>query len=378
MMTAQPQTSQEAALEYKRFTDVQIEALSAEVKALTGKEHHKDRHDKGRVIAELRTQSRYIDARRVAKGLPPVHGFFAGAHDSGGSGEAGLDLEQAAKTAAEVERALKELEPKVEKPPRVELPQKGLPEGIEDKLFEEWARRMAVLEMKVGPRETAADVDELQAIAQEVVDYKDRLHKACGYRNKDLKEDRRLQRLEDRLDALAAALLPEFAEPRPVPEPRDVTGASGVLVDAAELKSRAQQLAAKMVQEREELTGLSPSEAREVRKLLGEIVEIKASMTADGFTEHEQDRDDLVFSRMLRVSKLKRKEHHDKKHNQHRHRAKGSEELRSELDQLHNDLAALKRRLRDELGYSHKDLKHDAEVAEMEERLTALHKFGGA
>lgn len=377
MMTPVPQTTEEAALEYKHFTDLQIAALNAEVKDLTGKEHHKDRHEKGRVVAALRTQSRYIDACRVAKGLPPVHGFFAGA--AGGSEEPALDAEQAARLAAEAEQALKELEPKREETPHVQLPEQGLPAGIEEKLFDEWATRMAKLEKKAGPHEvTSEEVDELQAIAQDVVDYKERLHQACGYRNKDLKGDQRLHLLEDRLDALAASLLPELAEPKPVLEAEESQGAGGAAVGAAELKRRAQHLAAKMVHAHEEVTGLSPSEAKEVEKLLVEIADLKAEMTKAGLHEHEQDRDDRIFTRMLRVSEIRQKEHHDKKHDQHRHKAKGGEDLRAELERLRGDLGGHKRRLRDELGYSHKDLKHDPEVAELEERLTALHKFGGA
>uniref|UniRef100_A0A7S1LYJ3 Uncharacterized protein n=1 Tax=Alexandrium catenella TaxID=2925 RepID=A0A7S1LYJ3_ALECA len=290
-----------------------------------------------------------------------------------------MGSEQAAQMASEAERALKELEPKEERMPHVHLPEQGMPEGIEDKLFEEWAARMAQLEGKAGPHEvTLEEVDELQAIAQEVVDYKERLHQACGYRNKDLKQDRRLHLLEDRLDALAAALLPEFNKPRPAPEAEEAGGAGGAGPSAAELKRRAQHLAAKMVHAHEELTGLSPSEAREVERLLVEIAELKAGMTKAGLAEHEQDRDERVLRRALRVNELRQKEHHDKKHDQHRHKAKHGEELRSELEQLRGDLGAHKQRLRDERGYSHKDLKHDPEVAELEERLAVLHKFGGA
>jgi len=377
-MSTAPQTSQEAALEYKNFTDKQIAELSAEVKALTGKEHHKDRHEKGRVIAELRAQSRYIDACRVSKGMPPLHGFFRGAESK--DEEVALDADEAARLAAAAERALKELEPKVEAMPHIVLPEQGLPAGIEDKLFEEWATRMAGLEKKAGAHEPLPeDVDELQSIAQGIVDYKERLHRTCGYRNKDVKEDRRLRLLEDRLDALAEATLPDFAGPRPALEAEGGSGgAVGAAVNASELKRRAQQLAAKMVRRHEEVTGLSPSEAREVERLLVEITELKARMTVEGLTEHEQDRDERIFARMLRVSELRRKEHHDKKHDQHRHKVKAHDELRTELEQLRSDLGSHKQRLRDELGYSHKDLKHDPDVAELEERLAALHKFGGA
>jgi len=293
-----------------------------------------------------------------------------------------LDVEQAARLAAEAEQALKELEPAKERAPHVRLPKQGLPPGIEDKLFGEWADRLAEMEKKVaGPHEVSAeDVDELQAVAQEVVDYKQRLHEACGYRNKDLKEDKRLHLLEDRLDALAATILPEFTSPRPAPEAEAAPAGGAVAASACELKKRAQQLAAKMVHAHEEVVGLSPSEAKEVEQLLLEVADLKADMTKEGLHEHEQyaDRDERVLKRMVRVSEIRQKEHHDKKHDQHRHRAKHGEELRAELKQLEHGLGAHKQRLRDELGYSHKDLKHDPEVAELEERLSALHKFGGA
>mmetsp|Transcript_132516 Transcript_132516/g.369441 ORF Transcript_132516/g.369441 Transcript_132516/m.369441 type:complete len:396 (-) Transcript_132516:359-1546(-) len=395
-MSSTPHLMQEAASEFKSHTEAKIAALGAELAALTGKEHHHDRAERGRAIAALRMQSRYIDACRVAKGLPPVHGFFAGGSLGNNSSEGGsvlaLEPEQAARLAAEAEQALQELEPKAEEKRHVVLPEQGLPADCEDSLFSEWERRMARLEAKVGPQETdLADIDELQSIAQEVVDHKERLHHACGYRKRDLKADPQLHRIEDRLDALAAALLPDLSSAQQGAEAGaaldtvvavpSTTAAAHEALGAAELKQRARELAAKMVHRHEKAVGLSPSETREVEKLLVEITDLKAKLTAEGLTEHEQDKDERVFTRLLRVSELRQKEHHDKRHDQHRHYRSDRGcfgELRGELEQLRSDFALHKRRLRDERGYSPKDLRHDPDVAELEERLTALHKFGGA
>jgi len=392
-MSSMPHLMQEAASDYKFHTEARIAALGAELAALPGKEHHHDRAERGRAIAALRIQSRYIDACRVAKGLPPVHGFFAGGGLGNSGSEGGsvlaLEPEQAARLAAEAEQALQELEPKAEEKRHVVLPEQGLPADCEDSLFSEWERRMARLEAKVGPQETAlADIDELQSIAQEVVDHKERLHHACGYRKRDLRADPQLHRIEDRLDALAAALLPDLNGPQQAAEagaalevPSTATATGHEAPGAAELKQRAQELAAKMVHRHEKAVGLSPSETREVEKLLVEITDLKAKLTAEGLTEHEQDKDERVFTRLLRVSELRQKEHHDKRRDQHRHHrnARGCfGELRGELERLCGDFAAHKCRLRDERGYGPKDLRHDPDVAELEERLAALHKFGGA
>ncbi|CAE8676033.1 unnamed protein product [Polarella glacialis] len=81
---------------------------------LIGKDHRKERSEKGKEIADLHAEPRYIDACRVENGQPPVHGYFASEAESIGFVEnpgSSVPSEEAARTAAETESALKELEP---------------------------------------------------------------------------------------------------------------------------------------------------------------------------------------------------------------------------------------------------------------------------
>jgi len=290
-----------------------------------------------------------------------------------------LQFEQAAVLAAETERALKELEPKVEKPHRLVLPEKGLPAESVEKLAEEWEARMAKLEAKVGPYGPCdmalEDVDELQSIAQEIVDYKERLRTECGYRKKDFKSDPTLYRLEGRLDDLAGALLGAYHGSHSPGSQKGLEPGS-VGDSAAELRERAQRLAAKIVRSQEEADGLSPSASREREKLLLEVVELRANMAAEGVAEREQERDERVQSRLLRVGELRQKAHRDKKREQRRSRA--VDRLHAELEQLRGSVATHKGRLRSELGYSSADMRQDMDVAELEGRLAVLDRIAGA
>jgi len=66
-----------AATTFKEQMDAQIAKLEAEAAALTGKENKKARVEKDKEKAGIKNQKDYIDACKIVKGLPPVHGFFA-------------------------------------------------------------------------------------------------------------------------------------------------------------------------------------------------------------------------------------------------------------------------------------------------------------
>jgi hypothetical protein len=76
---------QEAAIEldtagaeaYKKAIDEQVAALEAEAAALTGKDNKKARTEKSKEASNLKTEAKYIDACKVAKGLEPKNGNFA-------------------------------------------------------------------------------------------------------------------------------------------------------------------------------------------------------------------------------------------------------------------------------------------------------------
>lgn len=387
----------DAAAEYKAHTEELIAAMRAEADSRTGKEHHEERTAKGKAICELRSQGRYIDACRVVQGLEPIHGFFAGdlagqaakrkspkaARDVKGSvmaagGAAGavhIDAEEAARLAAEAEAALKKLEEeqgqRTEQGDAAHLLDGPVRPEVADELLLGWRRRATRLEAKLSepaeaPPKIAWDVDELERIAQEVVDYRTTLRRQYGYRKKDLKEDRDLVLIEARLDTLAGAYLPEEEQPE-LPT---------VDEEAEELRQWERRLIAKLAQRTQSTPGAGPSTVKELEKLMSEIVELKAKLRAQGLTEHEQDKDEEVMRRLLRVQELRQFQHRDKKHEKKDHR--DLQDIRVEVGQLRSKIDDHKRRLRDEKGLSQKGLRTDPEVCELEERLLMLQRMGGA
>ncbi|CAE8609029.1 unnamed protein product [Polarella glacialis] len=213
------------------------------------------------------------------------------------------------------------------------------------------------------------NIDELESIAIELVNYRTQLKHDCGYRNKDLKEDTELSDLERRLDRLAAVILAEPALPEGEGE--------GVRAAAGQLRQREHHLVERLAQHREESAGLSPSEAREAGQLVAEIADLKAELRADGLAEHEQDREERVMMKSIRLREIRMKVHHDKKHLKQENKELGAD--RQQFERLNKDLEALKQELREEHSFSHKDGKQDSDIRELEERLSVMQKmFGGA
>lgn len=65
-----------AATKFKEEVDAKIAILDAEAAALTGKENKKLRVEKEKEKSGLKNQHDYIDACKIVKGNPPVHGYF--------------------------------------------------------------------------------------------------------------------------------------------------------------------------------------------------------------------------------------------------------------------------------------------------------------
>eukprot|EP00429_Kryptoperidinium_foliaceum_P064943 CAMPEP_0176067008 /NCGR_PEP_ID=MMETSP0120_2-20121206/33443_1 /TAXON_ID=160619 /ORGANISM="Kryptoperidinium foliaceum, Strain CCMP 1326" /LENGTH=379 /DNA_ID=CAMNT_0017400619 /DNA_START=55 /DNA_END=1194 /DNA_ORIENTATION=- len=376
------------AAEYKEHTERLIASIRAEADALAGKEHHKERAAKGKAISELRSQRCYIDACRVVRGLDPVHGHFAeeaagnktrrqeageGALESLTGNVADIDAEEVARLAAQAEAALKMLDQE-QKPAEDEQNESSygpVHPDVADDLLLGWRRRAARLEAKLAepveaPPRVTGDVKELESIAQEVVNYRHMLKRQCGYRNRDFKEDRDLVLLEARLDTLAGAFLPE-QDPMEVPT---------VDEEAQDLRQWERRLVAKLAQHTQSVTGLGPSAAKEVERLMAEIAELKAKLSAQGLTEHEQDKHEQVMMRLLRVAELRQYEHHDK--SKERKEKRELHSIRGEVNQLRTKIEVHKRRLREEKGLSQKELKTDPDLCELEERLLMLQRMGGA
>merc|ERR1712045_391106 len=102
----------EAATAFKAEMDAKMAALEEESKALTGKENKKLRTEKDKEKAAIKNQKDYIDACKIVKGLPPVHGFFV----KGAGGGAKKEEKPAAAAAPAEEEAKKEEKAKKEKP----------------------------------------------------------------------------------------------------------------------------------------------------------------------------------------------------------------------------------------------------------------------
>jgi len=90
----------EKATAFKAETEAKIAALEAESKALTGKDNKAARTTKDKEKAALKIQKDYIDAIKVCKGLPPVHGFFI----KGGAKAKAAEPVAAAAAPAEAEK----------------------------------------------------------------------------------------------------------------------------------------------------------------------------------------------------------------------------------------------------------------------------------
>jgi len=346
---------QTTASEYKFHMESNIAALQLEAAKLEGKHHHGDRTAIGKIIAELRAEPRYIDAVRVFNGSDSAHGFFV--PKSAKIASHGPDPEEAAKVAAETEAQLAELaEPE---PHQVLHPTAA---DDEDALTKTWSRRLEKLEASMAepvevPEEGTENINELEEIAGEILEYRVELKKTLGYSNRDLKEDEALQRLEARLDVLSGMLFPTELQPT---------------VDVEELRQWERRLTAKLAREQQLTAGLSPSEAKEVERLLPEIAEFKASLAAEGFTEREQEQEERVLLRRQRLAELQEKAQHDKKHIKHTRLHHPDASLGDELKQLRAKLDQHKKQLQDEQGLSLKDMKQEPELCELEARLAFL------
>jgi len=64
------------AAAFKAEMDLRIASLKQQAEELTGKDNKKARAEKSKEAAALGNEKQYIDAVRVLKGLPPIHGFF--------------------------------------------------------------------------------------------------------------------------------------------------------------------------------------------------------------------------------------------------------------------------------------------------------------
>jgi len=65
-----------AAEAYQKEVETRIAKLETESNQLTGKDNKKERSAKGKEIAELKNEHKYVDACKIVKGLEPKFGHF--------------------------------------------------------------------------------------------------------------------------------------------------------------------------------------------------------------------------------------------------------------------------------------------------------------
>mmetsp|Transcript_13956 Transcript_13956/g.16258 ORF Transcript_13956/g.16258 Transcript_13956/m.16258 type:complete len:111 (-) Transcript_13956:10-342(-) len=61
---------------YKAEIETKINTLEEQAALLTGKDNKKERAAKGKEVAELKAEQRYVDACKIVKGLEPKFGNF--------------------------------------------------------------------------------------------------------------------------------------------------------------------------------------------------------------------------------------------------------------------------------------------------------------
>ena len=61
---------------YRKEVETKIAKLEMEATQLTGKDNKKERSAKGKEVADLKNEHKYVDACKVVKGLEPKFGHF--------------------------------------------------------------------------------------------------------------------------------------------------------------------------------------------------------------------------------------------------------------------------------------------------------------
>jgi len=223
-----------AAEKYKSEVEARITSLEAEMALLTGKDNKKERSEKGKQAAALKSEQRYVDACKIVKGLEAKFGNFT-------TKEAYVPdviTTDAAKVEEPVGKKTAKKEPKKQESAGLSpaetkeledikqaiierkaiLKEQGLSGGQQNKDEEvvKMVNRMNELKEKQDPGSTKKDKDakkdakkktplsaeeqkEYSKLQQEVELYKAKCRTEFGYSNKDLKADPDLQEMEARL-----------------------------------------------------------------------------------------------------------------------------------------------------------------------------------
>jgi len=226
------------AEKYKADVDEKIAALEAEAAKLTGKDNKKERAAKGKEVAELKGEARYVDACKVAKGLEPKNGHFAKFPEpvKKAAPAPAPELEPEAKSepkkkdekkakkqesagispaeTKEMEQLKKDIVARKE-----QLKAEGLSGGQQNKDAQivAWVTRLNELKEKQEPGSTQKEKKEgkkssraplssqeqieMDKLKGEIEEYKHRLRTEFGYGPKDMKADPDLKDMEAKMAA---------------------------------------------------------------------------------------------------------------------------------------------------------------------------------
>jgi hypothetical protein len=121
----------EAATAFKAELEAKMSELEKEAAALTGKENKKVRSEKEKERSAMKNQKDYIDACKVVKGLPPVHGFFV---KKGGAAAAAAPAAAAAAPAPTDEADKKDDKKKEKEKPKKAQESAGISRAEKDEL----------------------------------------------------------------------------------------------------------------------------------------------------------------------------------------------------------------------------------------------------
>jgi len=224
-----------AAELYKAQVDARIASLEAEGALLTGKDNKKMRAAKGKEVAELKGEQRYVDACKIVKGLEPKFNNFvlkaaenptaatatepvAEPVQKGKEKKETKKQESAGLSPAET-KELEDLKQKIIERKGL-LKEQGLSGGQQNKDSEivTMVNRMTELKEKQEPGSTKKDKDakkdakkkmplsqeeqkEYAKLKDEYEIYKAKCRTEFGYTNKDLKADPDIQEMEAKLSA---------------------------------------------------------------------------------------------------------------------------------------------------------------------------------
>merc|ERR1712139_453474 len=231
----------DAAKAYMGECDVQIKAMEAEVAQLTGKDNKKARTWESKAISAAKNDAKYIDAQKVCKGLEPKNGNFIKSkteapkkvekpkeepkveekkEEKKEEKEKKGKKQESAGISKEERQELEDLKNKIIAK-KAELKAAGMSGGQQNKDPEVSAMvaRMNELKEKESPGSTAKagkdkgdskkkkgalsseEQKEMDALKEQVEQYRQRLVSEFGYSKKEIKADPEMNELEDKLKA---------------------------------------------------------------------------------------------------------------------------------------------------------------------------------